>query len=287
MSQPSRPIGPTRLGIELSADASVSSDGWLVRELIAPVGLDGPPGILQGGVAAGVSIDVARAADRFGAPLTALHARLHAPTPLGARLQARVRASELAAHYEVELRDGDRLLVSAEVELAGHEPSPRAFDLAELAAVPLPDPQPQTEFPTCWVCGPEPTHPAGQRLHPRYHAPGRVVVPWVADDDLGNEAGVIDPIVIAGVLDCPTVWAAIDHVRELGHAGALLVGYHLQVFRDAPVMEPLRTVARLDAADGRKLQARGALVDEDGVVYAVSSAFHLSVPEVPTLAPSS
>lgn len=276
------PVGPPDLGLALDADASISDDGWLVRELVTPPGLDGPDGILQGGFAAGVCIDIARAADRHGAPLTALDARLHAPTPLGRRLQARVRAADLAAHYEVETRDGDQLLVSAHVELAGHEPASRAFDLLELATVPVPPATRSHAFPSCWVCGSEPSHPLAQHLYPRHVATGAVSIPWVADEQLGDDRLVIDPLVVSAVLDCPTVWASIDHIQSLGHVGALLAGYHLRIMRDAPVMEPLRVVARADDLDGRKIRARGALVDEDGVTYAVSSAFHLSVPEVPS-----
>ncbi|MFW5933259.1 MAG: hypothetical protein ACOCT8_00855 [Actinomycetota bacterium] len=101
------PAGPAVLGLELSPDARVSDDGWLERELHAPAGLDGPPGILQGGLAAGVTAPIARLADRHHAPLTSIDARLHAPTPLGASLRARVRASDAAARYHVETRHGD------------------------------------------------------------------------------------------------------------------------------------------------------------------------------------
>lgn len=276
------PAGPPGLGLDLAADATISRDGWLERELIAAPGLDGPPGILQGGFAAGACVAIARAADRHGAPLTSLDARLHAPTPLGRSLQARVRATDVAARYAVEMRDGEQLLVSAEVELAGHEPAARAFDLLELADVALPPPRPQEAFPTCWVCGAHPTHPLAQRLHPRYHGDDAVAIPWVADEELGDDRGTIDPMIVSAVLDCPTVWASMGHVRSLGHTGALLAGYHLTMFHDPPVMEVLRTVARFDGADGRKIRARGALVDDEGMTYAVSSAFHVSVPEVPS-----
>lgn len=275
------PLGPAGLGLELGADASVSADGWLVREFVAAPGLDGPVGILQGGLAAGVCVAIAQAADPHGAPLTSLDARLHAPTPLGRALQARVRATDAAARYAVETRDGDRLLVSAEVELAGHEPSARAFDLLELADVPVPPAQPQEAFPTCWVCGRHPSHPLGQRLYPRHHGDQAVVMPWVAEEPLADRRGMIDPVVVSAVLDCPTLWASMGHVRALGHAGAVLAGYHLTVFHDAPTMEVLRTVARFDGVDGRKIRARGALVDDEGVTYAVSSALHVSVPQMP------
>ncbi len=275
------PLGPPDLQIALGTDASVSSDGWLVRELLLPSWLDGPPGILQGGLAAGLLVGIARSADRFGAPLTALDARLHAPTPLGRTLQADVRAGDAAATYDVRTRDGDRVLVSGTVELAGHDPAPRAYDLLELARVPLPAPQPQDAYPTCWVCGPEPRHGTGLRLHPAYRG-GDVVTPFVADDVLGDDRGVIDPLVVSAVLDCPTAWASMAAVHDRGDQGALLAGYHLRFFRDAPVMEPLRTVARMDDVDGRKVRARSALVDEDGVTYAVAAALQVSVPTIPS-----
>ena len=278
--------GPPELGIELGADATITDDGWLERHLLAPPGLDGPPGILQGGLAAGVTAPIARLVERYRAPLTSIDARLHAPTPLGEPLRALVRSTDEAARYQVETRHGDTRLVSAEVELAGYEPSPRAFDLAELGRAPLPDPVPQDVFPACFICGPEPTHPHGQRMHPRYRRDGGIVQPWVVDPELGDERSVIDPLLISAVLDCPTVWASIDHVHSLGHVGALLAGYHLRLFRDAPVMEPLRVVGRMDDADGAKIRARAALVDEDGVIYAVVSAFHISVAQLPGRTPA-
>ncbi len=277
MTSPILYAGPEALGFELSADASVT-DGWLEREFVAPPGLDGPPDVLQGGFSAAVTMAAARLADRFDAPVTSLEARLHAPTPLGRTLQVRVRPTEQAARYEVESRDAGRLLVSAEVELAGHEPAARAFDLLELATVPLPEAQPQYIFPTCWVCGPEPSHPHGQRIHPRLHREGEVSQPWVADDELGTDRGVVDPVIVAAVLDCPTTWACMHQVEALEMAGPLLAGFHLRFYRDAPVMEPLRTVARFDDADGRKLRARSALVDEDGVTFAVAAALQVAVP---------
>jgi hypothetical protein len=279
-------IGPPALGFELSDDRTVDDDGWVVRELLAPSGLDGPEGILQGGFSAGIAMAGARGVDRFGAPITSIHAQLHAPTPLGRPLLLRARGTDQAATYEVETRDGDRILMTAQVELAGHDPAPRALDLLELATVPEPEPPaPQPAFPRCFVCGGDPTHSHAQRLLPRWHAPGAVVVPWVCEDDLGP-TGTVDPLVVSAVLDCPTVWSAWHVVQERGDAGALLARYHLRLFRDAPIMEVLRTVARLDQADGRKLHARGALVDEDGGLYAVSSALHISVPEIPTVAPA-
>jgi hypothetical protein len=274
--------GPAALGIELAEDLRPSDDGWQVRDLVAPAGLDGPDGILQGGLAAGLALTGARSIDPFGAPVTGLAARLHAPTPLGVPLQLWARPTDQPATYEVELRDGDHRLVSATAELAGHEPSPRSLDLLELAEVDLPEPHRPAGFDRCVVCGSAPTHPHGQRILPGWSAEGTVVSPWVCDDDLGP-TGVVDPLVVSAVLDCPTLWSAWHAITARGDAGGLLASYRLVCFRDAPIMEPLRTVARLDEVDGRKLHTRGALLDEDGGLYAISSALHVSVPEVPTL----
>lgn len=281
MPSPELPVGPPELGIVLSPGSRIE-DGWLVRDLHAGPGLDGPPGILQGGFAAGVSVAAAQAADRYGAPLTGFRARLLAPTPLGVDLEIAVRPTDRVATYEVQTRHAGQVLVTSEVELAGHEVGARAGDLAELAQVPLPEPRPQEVFPTCWVCGAHPRHPLGLRLHPAPFTPGIEVLAWVADDVLGP-SGALDPLIVAAVLDCPTQWAAYPAVRESGNAGGLLGGYEVRWYHDPPVMEPLRVVARHDGADGRKHRARSALVDEDGVIYALAAALMVAVPEIPHL----
>lgn len=278
----SHPLPPAELGLEVSDTTTQHDDGWLVRLLGLPAGLDGPPGILQGGLAAGLTASLARFIDPFGAPLTGLHARLHAPTLLELPVEVRMRPTDVVAHYDVELHQQGVRTVSARVELAGREPTAHVADLLDLATVPLPPPRPQQAYPTCWICGPSPTHLHGQRLHPRYHRDDAVVVPWVADEELGDEHGVVSPAVVAAALDCPTVWAVMDAVEAAGGSAVLLGGYHLTVLRDAPVMEPLRTVARLDRVTGRKLEARAALVDEDGITYAVAAALQVAVDAVPT-----
>ena len=271
--------GPPGLGLTLGADARAEG-AWLVRDLHAAPGLDGPPGVLQGGFATGLAIAVARLVDHFGAPLTRLDARLHAPTRLGRDLQARVQPTETTAVHRVQTMDGDTLLVDAEVELAGHDPTPRVYDLAELATAPLAEPAPRELLATCWVCGHRPTHPLAQRMVPRWHDADTVVCPWIADDELGVD-GAIDPVVVSAMLACPTAWASFRHVEDRGDEVGLLANYHLRVFRRAPLMEPLRVVARSDRVDGRRLHTRGALVDEDGIVYAATSALYISVPHLP------
>ncbi len=273
--------GPVALGLRVGSDARVG-DGWAERDLVVPEGLDGPPGILQGGLAAGVTAPIARLADTFGAPMTSVEARLHAPTPLASTVRARVRRAEGVGRYQVELAQGDGLLVSAEVEYAGHEPAPLGLDLLELATVPFPEAVPQQEYPSCFVCGPSPSHPCGLRLHPRPGPAHTIVQPWVAEEVLaGDAAGMVDPVLVAAVLDCPTVWAGMEQLRAVGYLGALLAGFRLRFYRAVPLAEPLRIVARCDGLDGRKLRARAAVVDEDHTVYAMASALHIAVAELP------
>lgn len=266
------------LGLELGADADVV-DGAIRRTLTTPRDLHGPQGILQGGLAVGVTAEAARLADRYGAPVTGIDARLHKPTPLGRELTVDVRQTG-PAHFDVVTRDGDTDLVSATVELAGHDTGPEVADLAELGGVPLPTSEPQHRFPICWVCGPD--HPEGLRIHPAWHREGMISSPFIGDIDHADDRGMLSPLVVSSVLDCPTVWASMHVLQENGWQGALLAGYHVRYFADAPAGEPLRTVARFDSNDGRKISARGALVDEAGTVYAVSSCLHIGVPEVPT-----
>lgn len=280
MSSPSLPAGPAGLGLTLGSDTRTTDDGWLVRSLRAASGLDGPPGVLQGGFATGLAIAAAREVDRFGAPATSLDARLHAPTPLGRDLQVRMRPADAAARHHVQTYDDTTLLVDAEVELAGHDPAPQVVDLVELAGVKLPEPDPRELLATCWVCGHRPTHPLAQRMLPRWHDSDTVVCPWVADDDLASD-GAVHPVVVSAMLACPTAWASFRHVEERGDEVGVLAGYHLRFFRDAPVMEPLRVVARCDRVEDRRLHTRGALVDEDGVVYATTSALYVSVATLP------
>lgn len=272
--------GPPELGLDLGRVATTTEDGWLERAFRATGGLNGTSGTLQGGFASGVTMAAARLADGFGAPITSLDARLRAPTPVGRELEVRVRPTDAPARHEAQTRDGEQVLVEAEVELAGHDPSPQVPDLLELAHVPLPVERPREVRPTCWVCGPRPVHPLGQRLLPRWHGPETVVCPWVADDEVAVD-GVVHPVVVNAMLACPAAWASFGEVEARGDALGVLGRYHVRFFRDAPVMEPLRLVARSDGADGRRLHARSALVDEDAVVYAMSSAVFVSVPEIP------
>lgn len=283
--------GPPALGIAIGVDADLDR-GWLVRPLRVGAALDGPAGILQGGLASTVATAAARTADPFGAPLTSVVARLHAPTPLEQELTIALRPAEGVARHEVEIRDADTRLVSATVELAGRDPAPSVPDLVELATGKLPPQQLQHTYPTCFVCGPDNPHPHALRCTFGYVRDDAVALPWLVEEALaaprdprarGEFVAHVDPIVVGAALDCPGVWAATPALGAAGFAGCLLAGMEVRWYRDAPIYEPLRLVARHDELDGRKVRVRTALVDEDGTVFAVASALHIAVHEVPSL----
>jgi acyl dehydratase len=275
---------PSVLGLDVGAATRVSDDGWVVRDFRAAEGLDGPPGILQGGLSAGLVLLAGRLLAGTAAPRCGFSVRLHAPTPLGRDLQVRARATG-AGRYEVETCDGSDLLVAGTVVLDDPEPAPETAPLLELARVPVPRPEPQPGFPTCWVCGADAVHPHAQRLVPGWHDARSVVNRWEPDEALSDGSGFVDPLVVSAVLDCPSVWAARDQVQGRGYAGALLAGYELRFLKPAPVEQRLRTVGHCDEVDGRKVRARGALLDDDGTLYAVAAALHIAVGEMPTQTP--
>ena len=266
------------LDLELAAEAATHLDGTVERAAMAAPHLSGPAGVLQGGIATGALLRAARAVDGFGAPTTAVDARLHAPTPVGTPVATRVQ-SITAATYDVAVVADGTTLVSGTVELAGHDPAPRVADLLDLARVPLPTPVPERLAPDCWVCGVD--NDRGLHLYPARLPDGRVVQGWVPPAELADERGMLDELAVCAVLDCPTVFASSHHLATLGMRAALLAGFHVRFFARAPVMEPLRIVAQLDSADGRKLSARSALIDEEGTVYAVASAFQFGVEAMP------
>jgi hypothetical protein len=286
---PDRSIGPPVLGLRVGA-ARVE-DGWSTVALLAGPGLDGPPGVLQGGFVAGLAVELARTVDRGGAGLHGLDVRLEAPTPLGRLLVGRVRPLAGTALFEVELWAGARRTASATVELTGPRPLQDVADLVELAAMPLTPPEPSELYPTCFVCGPHATHPAALHTYPRWVGEERVSIPWIPEEMLADvdprpqvrmrAMPVVSDLVIAAALDCPTAWASLGAVRTAGYPAVLLGTLRLRIGGEVDVLDPLRITARFDGIDGRKVRARSALVDTDVRVLALADVVHVAVAKLP------
>lgn len=291
LPRPARPLGPPMLGIY--ASAAVEADGWTWWTLEAPPGLDGPPSVLQGGLVAALPVALARDIDTHGAPLFAVTTRLEAPTPLAATFAARARPGAEAGTYEVETwADGVRL-ATARVELTGHAPLPELADLVSLAELPPPPAAPDPTYATCFGCGSEATHPAALRVYPAWIDPEHLSIPWVAGEQLASpgrttmEGGLLlDELLVAAVLDCPTAWVSLASAREGGHAGVVLGTLHLRIAHGAAVLDPVRITAQLDAVEGRRLRSRSAMIDGDGRVLASVDAVNIAVRELPAPAGS-
>jgi hypothetical protein len=264
--------------------APVGMDGWTWWAVDVPHGLDGPPGVLQGGFVTGLTAALAQRIDGFGAPLHAVTARLEAPTVLGRRLVARARPTQETAVHEVEWWVDGRRLVHARVEMTGPDPLHALGDLVALADAPLPAAAPDPLYPSCFVCGPAATHPAALHTYPAWVTRETLSIPWVPDERLAVDGtDRVDAMVIAAALDCPTSWAAMDAVRAQGFVGLLLGTMRLRVAAPLEVADPVRITARLDQVDGRKVRARSAVVDSDGRVLAMVEATHLAVHALPAV----
>jgi len=279
-------LGPPVLGIMVSDP--VAADGWTWWRLIAPPGLDGPPGVLQGGLVSALPVALARAIDPLGVPLTSLTARLEAPTPLGRPFVARARPAPGIGMFEVETWAAGVRLATVTVELAGHASLTALGDLAALALLPAPPPEPDPIYATCFGCGAEATHPAALRAYPAWIDRQRMSIPWVAAEELTapgrttpDGAQLLDELLVAAVLDCPTAWVSLDAARADGHVGVVLGTLRLQVAADAAVLDPLRITAQLDAQEGRRLRSRCAMVDSDGRVLASVDAVNIAVRSLP------
>ena len=281
---PDRPLGPVGLGVRVGAGVP-AADGAVWVALEVPHGLDGPPGVLQGGLAAGLAVELARSVDRLGAPLHALSARLEAPTLLGRPVTARIAPGDATGWYDVETWQRGRRVVRATVELTGTDPLDALADLVALAEGEPPAPVPDPLYPTCFVCGMSATHPLALRTPPAFVAPERLSVPWVPDERLADarDARHVATPVVAAALDCPSAWAAVSAARDLGRSAVLLGTLRLQVAHPVEVLDPVRVTARLDAVDGRRLRARSAVVDSDGRALAVLDAVHVAVDALPAV----
>lgn len=278
LGPPTRPIGPPVLG--LRASAPLAEDGAVWWAVHVPEGLDGPPGVLQGGLVAALHLALAREVDPFGAPVHHLEVRLEAPTPLGTTVHARARPLGTGVH-EVELFAPGGRLTRGEVDLTGADPL-AAPDLVAIAGGPLPTPAPHPAYRACVGCGDAASHPAALRAFPGWVTDEAVLLGWVPDPGLSDPArdDHVDVAAVAAVLDCASAWAAFRPAVAAGAAAVLLGTLRLRVAAVEP-LDPVRVAARLDALEGRRARARSAVVDTDGRVLALADAVHVTVAALP------
>lgn len=196
-------------------------------------------------------------APRSGLPLTAVAVRVGETIPTGEPLLLRSRRIA-GGHHELEIALHDRTIAQGELELAGHDPTPRVPDLVELASLPFGDGEPDHR---CDVFG----APLGLNRGATWKAGGRVAIPWIVEDLLDDGSGIAHPLGVA-FLEC------VGRIAAEPPPGAATRSLHLRFFADLPVLEPIRVVALRDSpAAPETWQARTAAIDEEGVVYATGA----------------
>ena len=275
-------VGAPSLGLRAAPLPIDPDDPTAVRWSVAvPMGLDGPPGVLQGGLVAALLLALTRRADPFDAPLHALEVRLAAPTRTGVVAEVRTRPGDAGVHA-AELRAGGVVAATGTVDLTGADPI-SASDLAALAGGPLPPPRPSPRYPTCFACGPDATHPAALHAPPGWVTDEAVLLGWVPDPDLADPVRPdrVDVAAVAALLACAGAWATFRPVVAAGAVAVLLGTFRLRLAGPVEPLDPVRVAARLDALDGRRARARAALVDTDGRMLALSDATYVAVDELP------
>lgn len=266
-------------GIEV-LDGRLDDEGRWHGTLHVADHLVGPPAIVQGGIASTLAVAAVRAADPGAAPVTTVDARLHRPTPAGRDLAVTSVRTAVGRH-DVEVTAGGATTVTATVVMAGPADPPHVPDLVALADGPIPEPYHQDAFPGCWVCGPD--NADGLQLLPSFARPDVVRQSWWPQDVVEDTTnpGFVDPVVIAAVLDCPTVWSALPHLTANDWPYALLSGFRVRYGQPLPMGDGARIVGHPDRLDGRKIESRAAILGEDGGVHAMVSAFQIGSAELP------
>ncbi len=251
------------------------------------------PGYLHAGLASAALLD---AAARLYAPPqspTFVAVELLRLTPLGHSLRIAVEQTGngyfrgVLQNLLAPSREADpvEVAVISEIGFEGPEPAPDFADLRELALVPVPEPQEHELFAGCFVCGQD--NASGLRFLPGWHADGRVVTSFYADERFteGERKGEFSPLIVCSFLSCPTLWANKHLLDETGRTGALLTDYAVRFHTSARVGTNLRTIGIAGEPDSDTLRGVSALVDERGQVFATASATWRVVDEIPAREP--
>lgn len=224
-------------------------DGVRLRRFFPETRHQEPRGYLHGGLAAAAVLGACRLAIPAAEPASDVSVRLERPTPLGTDLRVGVSRDGTDAAAVIEhLRDPetqDELVqrtARGRVRFAGRTDEPDLSDARQLAAVPVPDEEPQELFAGCVVCGHD--NPRGLGLVPGWHAEGRVVARLVPDGRYAEDGvgGTLSPIAVAAMLSCPTLWACRHHLEAADRDAALLASYEVRFHADPRIPAPLRTV---------------------------------------------
>ncbi|MBI5289299.1 MAG: hypothetical protein HY873_10060 [Chloroflexi bacterium] len=263
--------------------------------LRVPARFRGPPGGVNGGVAVGMlACPIMHHSQRGGvehAAVSRITARIRAGVSVERDLAVTVRQS--GGHFSGALQEGEDELLSATSEVVwfddaarpgdaiGNPPPDRAADVAELAALPVPEAPPfyvdtgEHPIPGCFSCGPE--NPQGLYVYPRVVRDGVTCAAWPDASAFDNAErrgdGSLSLAVLTSAIDCSSgVCLPVAQQRELLELDQffLLGSIDVRYLRVPPVTIPYRVAAKHLGREGRKFYGMSVLADEDGVAYAMA-----------------
>jgi hypothetical protein len=233
----------------------------------------GPPGVANGGFACGsIAALICGTAE----------VTLRRPLPLECHLAARCDPDR-----SVLVQNGGTLLAEARPAAADIELAAPAVSITEARAVIgraryYQDPV----FPGCFVCGMRRQPGDGLRIFAG-RVDGRPVwaAPWTPDPSVAAADRRVRPEVVWAALDCPSGLAAAE-AADLPQDTFILLGRMTARLAALPQAgDQCLVIAWPGRRDGRKLEARSALLGSDGEVLAAAAAVWLTVPR-PAPAPA-
>jgi hypothetical protein len=262
---------------------------------------NGPPGVVNGGVAAGaLACPAMTIARRDGAryPIaTRITARLRRPVPVGTSLRAdafpdgdRIGVTvaldgEVLASGGVHVIDSGTTAAPGGVlqpepeHLVAHIDAMRRIAAGEPGRIAVPDDE--HPFPTCFSCGPANT--LGLRIKPRIAADRHVWAAWQPMRLSGDADGTLPGAILGAALDCSNAMAlsvGFDEVAGMRERVPILGAFDMHVLRvlDAGAPGDYRIVSRATGVDGRKYSSVSALFDATGAACAVADTTWVVVP---------
>lgn len=148
-------------------------------------------------------------------------------------------------------------------------PAPPTLAVAVTAAAYYFSPE-QHLLPTCFVCGPARHQGDGLRI---FASPvnGRdlVAAPWLPDESLAGEGGVVRPEFVWAALDCPGGLAVIQHI---GFKPIVLGKLAAHLTRPVLAGESYVVMGWMMGQDGRKFAAGTAVYSASGELCAAGKA---------------
>ena len=153
-------------------------------------------------------------------------------------------------------------------------PNPVSFEkAAEIAAALPPDGHP---YPECFVCGPLREPRDGLCIYPaELEGHDMVAAPWIPDDTLSRDDGVIEDVFMWAALDCPSGFATY----LLAPGSTIILGrLTAKIVEPVFVGERLVTVAWPVDRDARKLFSGSAVFSEQGHLKGLAQATWIELP---------